>query len=158
MSRALPAAVPPAIRALLDADPADPIADGSTLLLLTVREDGWPHQAMISVGEAVVAGDDGLRLAVWPGSTSTRNLRQRRRGTLTAVLDGVAYTLFLEVDPTGELETPLAGKLARFDARVRAASADEAPYATLDSGVRFTLKDPPTVLARWREVREALRR
>ena len=37
------------------------------------------------------------------------------------------------------------------------ASADEAPYAVLESGVRFRLKDPPAVLARWAELREALR-
>jgi len=158
MSRPLPAAVPPAVRALLDADPGDPLADGVTLLLLTVRDDGWSHQAMISVGEVVAVGEDALRLAVWPGSTSTHNLRERRRATLTAVIDGVAYTLFLAVEPCGELETPLAGKLDRFDARVRAASADEAPYATLESGVRFRLKDRDSVLARWREAREELRR
>ncbi|MBB4661836.1 pyridoxamine 5'-phosphate oxidase family protein [Conexibacter arvalis] len=157
MSRALDPVVPPPLRALLDADPGAEAADGFTLLLLTTRADGWPHQAMLSVGEVACAGDDRLALAVWPSSSSTANLRERGRATLTAVVDGVSYLLRLDVREAGELATPLGGTLARFDARVVAAVADEAPYARLEDGVRFTLNDRDATLTRWREVKEALR-
>jgi len=164
VSRALEPVVPAPLRRLLAADPGDPAVAGFTLLLLTVRDDGWPHQAMLSVGEVALASggaDDGLALAVWAASTSTRNLRARRRATLTAVVDGVAYALFLRVHEAGAL--PVHGgspgtTLARFDARVAAASADEAPYARLEHGVRFTLVDPDGTVARWRAAREALAR
>lgn len=153
MSRALEPRVPARLRALLAADPGADAVDGFTLLLLTVREDGWPHQAMLSVGEVALAdgAEDRLTLAVWPGATSTANLRERGRATLTAVVDGVAYALFLAVAPAGEV-----GRLARFDARIEAASADEAPYATLESGIRFTLKDRDETIDRWRQTRAAL--
>ena len=156
MSRLLDPRVPAPLRALLDADPDDPAVDGFTLLLLTTRADGWPHQAMLSVGEVACVAPDRLALAVWPASSSTENLRERGRATLTAVVGGVSYLLRLAVEEAGELRTPLAGTLARFDARVAAVSADEAPYARLDHGVRFTLRDRDATLPRWREVKGAL--
>jgi hypothetical protein len=151
MSRPLDAVVPAPLRALLDADPGDAAVDGFTLLLLTTRADGWPHQAMLSVGEVAAAAEDRLTLAVWPGATSTANLRERGRATLTAVVDGVAYALFLAVEAAGEV-----GRLARFEARVEAATADEAPYARLESGIRFALNEREETIARWRATREAL--
>ncbi len=156
MSRQLEPVVPAALRGLLDSDDLA-AAEGFTLLLVSVTADGWPHMAMVSVGEVVVAGDDSLRLALWPGSTATRNLTPSGNATLAAVADGTSYSLRLAVTRAGEVETPLAGQLARFEARVEGASADEAPYAVLESGVQFRLKDPPSVLARWAELRQALR-
>lgn len=151
MSRPLDPVVPPALRALLDADPGDPAVDGFTLLLLTTRADGWPHQAMLSVGEVAVLAGNRLALAVWPGATSTANLRERGRATLTAVVDGVAYALLLTVEPARDV-----GTLACFDARVVRATADEAPYARLDHGVGFTLTDRDATIARWRATRGEL--
>jgi hypothetical protein len=156
VSRQLDPVVPAALRELLDSDDLA-AAEGFTMLLVTVTDDGWPHVAMVSVGEVVATSDETLRLALWPGSTATRNLTPDGRGALAAVVDGTSYSLRLGVGRDGEVETPLAGQLARFEARVESASADEAPYAVLESGVRFRLKDPPAVLARWAELREALR-
>jgi hypothetical protein len=155
MSRALDPCIPPDVRAALDAEPEAFL--GLTLLLLTVAPDGWPHQAMISVGEVVARSETELALALWPGSTAARALAAGGPATLTLVLPPTAYALRVEARPAGEVETPLAGRLARFAATVVAASADEAPYATLLSGVSFSLNDRDQVLARWREVREALR-
>ena len=156
MSRQLDPVVPPALRELLDSDDLA-AAEGFTMLLVSVTPDGWPHMAMVSVGEVVVVSDDSLRLALWPGSTATQNLTPDGRATLAAVVDGTSYSVRLAVSRAGEVETPLAGRLARFEARVEGASADEAPYAVLESGVRFRLKDSPSVLARWAELRQALR-
>jgi hypothetical protein len=156
VSRQLDPLVPPALRERLDSDDLE-TAEGFTMLLLTVTDNGWPHMAMVSVGEVVAEGDDSLRLALWPGSTATRNLTPSGSATLAAVVDGTSYSVRLAVTRDGEVETPLAGQLARFEARVDGASADEAPYAVLESGVSFRLKDPPAVLARWAELRQALR-
>lgn len=154
MSRALEPRLPPSVRALLDADPVEAV--GQTILLL-VDAGGWPHQAMISTGEIVARDDTALALALWPDSTASRALAAGGRVTLSLVLPPTAYLIRAEVAPDGELETPLAGRLARFAGTVVAVRADEAPYATLESGVTFSLHDPDQVLARWREVREALR-
>jgi hypothetical protein len=131
--------------------------EGLTFLLLTVREDGWPHVAMLSVGELVALDATELRLALWPGSTATANLARSGKATLAAVLEETSYTTHISAERVGNLETPLAGALARFHARVEQASADVAPYAVLESGVRFRLTDPQETLARWSEVRSALK-
>jgi hypothetical protein len=156
VSRRLDPVVPPALREVLDSDDLA-AAEGFTMLLVTVTDDGWPHMAMVSVGEVVATGDESLLLALWPGSTATRNLTPSARATLAAVVDATSYSVRLAVTRAGEVETPLAGQLARFEGRVEGVSADEAPYAVLESGVRFRLKDPPAVLARWAELRQALR-
>lgn len=153
MSRALEPAVPAELAAAIGADPAQ--AEGFTLLLLSMVE-GWPHQAMISVGEVAVLDRDRLALALWPGSSAAAALTATARATLTAVVPPAAYELRLEARRVADLETPRAGKLARFLAVVRAASVDEAPYATLEAGVSFSLHEPEKTFARWREVRAAL--
>jgi hypothetical protein len=156
VSRPLDPVVPAALRALLDSDDLAS-AEGFTMLLVTVSEDRWPHLAMLSVGEVVADGDESLRLALWPGSTATRNLTPGGHATLAAVVEGTSYALRLAATRAGEVSTPLAGELARFGARVEGATADEAPYAVLESGVRFRLKDPDETRARWAELRAALR-
>jgi hypothetical protein len=156
VSRQLDPLIPPPLRELLDSDDLAS-SEGFTMLFVTVTADGWPHVAMLSAGEVVATDDVSLRLALWPGSTATRNLTPSGQATLAAVVDGTSYSVRLSLARAGEVSTPLAGQLARFEARVEGASADEAPYAVLESGVRFRLKDPPAVLARWTELRQALR-
>jgi hypothetical protein len=154
VSRALDPVVPEAVARALGAEPIPD--DGLTVLVLAER-DGWPHLAMISRGEIVVAGERALSLALWPTSSIARALTEHGRATLSLVVDGTSYALRVTARPAGALTTPLAGTLARFEAEVVSASADEAPYATLESGVTFTLHDPEATLARWAEVRAALR-
>jgi hypothetical protein len=158
MSEALEPVVPRPVSDLLDGALDAPGAVGFTMLLVTVRADAWPHVAMISLGEVVAAGEDRILFALWPGSTTTANLAAGRRASLLAVVGGSSYTLRLETMPAGELATPLAGRLACFAGRVAAAARDEAPYAVLESGVRFRLKDPEATLPRWHEVRRGLTR
>jgi hypothetical protein len=156
MSRQLEPEVPAPLAGLLESD--DLVgADGFTMLLMTTTPGGWPHLAMLSVGEVVPKSGDRLRVALWPASTTARNLTPEGRATLAAVLDGTSYSLRLKVRRTGDVATPLAGTLARFDAGVEGASADHAPYAVLESGVRFRLLDPAASQARWAELRAALR-
>lgn len=153
MSRELEPLVPAELAAALGGDPAE--SEGLTLLLLSVV-DGWPHQAMISVGEVVALDRRRLALALWPGAGTTAALTKTGRATLTVVLPPVAYALRLALSRVDDQETPLAGRRARFVAEVAAASADEAPYATLESGVAFRLHEPEKTFASWREVRGAL--
>jgi hypothetical protein len=152
MSTLLDRMVPPTLRAALDRDDHE----GFTMALLTVTEEAFPHQALISVGEIIVLDDTDVRLATWPSSTTTRNMARTGRCALTAVVDGVAYTVLLALVPHGELSLP-GGGLTVVDGRVVEASADTAPYAVLESGIRFRLNDPATVLDRWTTTRLLLR-
>jgi hypothetical protein len=149
MSRELPAEIPAPVARALDADPLPD--DGLTILVLTER-DGWPHLAMISRGEIVTTGPRTLRLALWPTASTVPALEAAGRTTLSLVVDGVAYLLRVLVQ-----RGPDVAHLARFDAEVAGVLEDEAPYATIASGVTFTLHDPPAVLDRWARTRAALR-
>ena len=148
MSRALEAVVPPALVELLNAEPR---AEGTAILVLTVREDGFPHQAMVSIGELAALDSGRLALALWPDSTTAANLKRTNALTLAVVIGATSYSIRATAQQREDV-----GRLAGFELTVVGANADEAPYATLTSGVRFRLNDPDEVLARWREVREAL--
>lgn len=154
MSYPLDPELPATLGALLDKDELVD-SEGFTILLISICDDGWPHITMLSVGEVVVAGriPFGLR----SGWVAKPYLTPQGHAILSAVVAGTSYSLRLNALRAGEITTPLAGTLARFNARIDGASGDNAPYAVLEAGVRFRLKDPLQSFARWREVRAALR-
>jgi hypothetical protein len=153
MSYQLDAVVPPAVRRALEAEPATD--DGFTILVLSSAA-GWPHLAMVSGGELICADDRLLLLALWPTSTACANVSDTRRATLCAVIEGVAYSLRVTGRRLADISTPMAGTLACFGLEVDSVFGDQAPYAELESGVRFRLLDPDTTVARWIETRAAL--
>jgi len=151
MTTELGPSVPARLRAEIDGD-----ADGFTILLITVGDGGWPHVAMISAGELVVVDDRTLRIATWPGSRTTANLTATGRATLSAVADATAFALRISTHRGDDLAIPGDPTLACFDAVVDSATADRAPYADLETGVRFRLRDPDAVRRRWARTRRAL--
>lgn len=153
MSYRLEPVVPEPVRRALEAEPATD--DGFTILVLS-SAGAWPHLAMVSRGELICADDRRLLLALWPTSTACSNLSQMGRATLCAVLDGVAYSLRVKCRRLTDIRTPLAGTLACFGLEVDSAFGDQAPYAQLESGVRFRLLDPGATVPRWVEVRAEL--
>lgn len=148
MATVLEPVVPQGLRRELD----DDANEGFTLALLTVADGGWPHQALISIGEVVVLDDARLRLATWPTSMTTRNMSATGRCALVAVVDGAVVTVRLQLTARGTV-----ADLTAFDARVVEVRSDTAPYATVETGIRFRLTDPGQALARWRSTREVLR-
>lgn len=154
MSRELEAAVPEPVRRCLQDEPERQV--GLTILVLSELESGWPHLAMVSVGELVVAADGRLALALWPTSTCAANLARTGRATLAVVADGLAFSLRCRVDA----ELPIAGgedpAMRGFVLRVIAVTEDAAPYADLLNGVTYRLHDAAATLARWRRTRAAL--
>ncbi|KHF32723.1 hypothetical protein CM49_05008 [Paenibacillus sp. P1XP2] len=55
------------------------------MFLMTVTEDGWPHNAMVSVGEIVALDKKTLRIALWPGTNTTQNCIRSGKAVLVAV-------------------------------------------------------------------------
>lgn len=155
MSHELDPLVPGALRRELERDPA--VDDGFTILVLTTAGD-WPHLAMVSRGELVCTDERRLLVALWATSTACRNLSAAGQATLSAVVDGVAYSLRVRARRLDDLTTPLAGTLACFALEVDSVFGDEAPYARLESGVRFRLLDAGATVPRWVEVRAELAR
>ncbi len=155
MTKELDTSLPAPLRRLLDGERLESKV-GETFVLVTINEEGWPHLALLSVGELFSPASDEVRIALWPGTRTTANLRRGGRATLAAFLDGTAYYIELEVEPLAVAARP-GDSLARFRARVRRSRADRVEYADLVSGVRFSLRDPDQVLAHWRHVVDSLR-
>jgi hypothetical protein len=129
---------------------------GLTFLLLTTGPDGWPHVAMLSVGEVLATSAVDVHLALWPASGASANLRRQRMATMMLVSGGSGYYVRMRVREMPDLELQ-GSKLAHFAGSVEEVLLDEADYASLVSGVTFQLHHEDVVLKRWRIVVEALR-
>jgi len=150
MSRSLGKELPDTLRdALLNTVPSD-------IAVLLITSSGFPHVSMLSWGELFLANAGTLRLALWPGSTATKNLTGNSSAALTAVLGGSNYTVAFSARRRADLDLPGAGKLACFDGHVEDVREDTVGYAVITSGIRFTLNDPESVARKWQEKRAAL--
>ncbi|SDM66863.1 hypothetical protein SAMN04488137_1345 [Fictibacillus solisalsi] len=127
------------------------------MLLMTVTQDGWPHNAMVSAGEVVAHDKENLRLALWPGTTTTKNCIRTKKAFLMAVYKGKVHYIRLALSPLGILEDA-KHPLERFSAKVELYKEDQAKYADITTGIQISLKNPPAVLTRWKEtIQETLR-
>ena len=158
MSRSIGTNLPVALSGLLDgSDLAS--KEGVTALLLTMTDDGWPHLAMLSVGELVAVGPGSMRAALWPTSTATRNLTTTEQATIALVHKGVAYYVRCRSHRGDDLDVPSSDAgLAYFALEIADILEDVVPYAELTGGITFRLADTEQSLPRWRERVEALRR
>ena len=130
---------------------------GLTVQLLTTDEAGWPHMAMLSVGELVADNARRLRAALWLTSSSTRNLEREHRALLAIVHDGAGYYVRLTARRGPDLDMGDDGRLATVALDIEDVQEDVVNYATLTSGIGFTLHQPDQVLARWQRTIAALR-
>jgi len=120
------------------------------MLLMTVTEDGWPHNAMVSVGEVVALDKKTLRIALWPGTNTTQNCIRNGKAVLVAVYKGKVNYVRLSLKRIGILEGA-KHPLERFSAVVASFKEDVAQYADITSGIRIQLKNADEVLTRWEE-------
>lgn len=140
--------LPPALLALLDGSlPASHLHQA--IRLSSVGDNGWPYAAQLSLGEILGLTPRQLLFAIWPHSTTTQNLRRDGRITLALVLNDAVIEVQAQASARAETLTDLA--LAVFRAEVKQVIAHRAPYATVVSGLTFSLKDEAAALARWRE-------
>ncbi|WCT55526.1 pyridoxamine 5'-phosphate oxidase family protein [Paenibacillus kyungheensis] len=123
--------------------------------LLTVNEDGYPHQAMVSVGEVIATDSNHLRLALWEGTTTTGNIIRTGQALLTLVWQGVSYALRLSLTPLPALPEATYAR-ARFVATIEHIREDTAKYATLTSGITIELHQAENVLERWQHTLQEL--
>ncbi|MBE9916252.1 pyridoxamine 5'-phosphate oxidase family protein [Paenibacillus donghaensis] len=120
------------------------------MMLLTVTEEGWPHTAMISVGEVIAVDSKRLRLAIWPDTTTTNNIIRTEKATLALVYGGAAHYIKLALRRLPELPDAQHPR-ERFEAEIISARSDVAVYADLTTGIQIDLKDESSVIERWRE-------
>jgi hypothetical protein len=156
MSRSLGSTLPSVLQRMLDGtDTATRV--GFTLLLVTVESAGWPRIALLSVGEILAPDDSTLHLALWPGTTTTRELTRSGQATLSCVVDGAAYSVHAHFRRGEDLKVGSMDH-AYFVGRVDECLVDEVSYAKLTGGVEFELPDIDAVLPRWQATIESLRR
>jgi hypothetical protein len=127
------------------------------MMLLTVTEDGWPHNAMISVGEVIALDEQSFRLSLWQNTTTTLNILRTGKATLVVVYDGIVYYMRLALERLEDLQNA-KHPLQRFTAAIISYREDMAKYADITSGIQIQLKDPDSVLKRWKETLEELGR
>jgi flavin reductase (DIM6/NTAB) family NADH-FMN oxidoreductase RutF len=149
-----PETVPSGVRRLLDGTGlAEKV--GTTLLLVTVGDDDWPHIAMLSPGEVLVTEDDGLALALHASSGTCRNLRRDGRALVSVVAEGVAYRIRIRAQHVPE--PPLPGADALFTAGVERIDEDRVGYARVLHGTTYELVDEERTVERWTAKLDRLR-
>jgi hypothetical protein len=126
-------------------------------LLSTSGEDGEPRIAMVGLGEVYAPDDRRLRFALWPGTSTGRNLRSGRPVLFSAIAPDLVY--YLRGTPA-EIAAPDGVELDFFEMTVTSVESDAHPGMPVTSGITFEVTgDQETtagVLADWRRQRELL--
>lgn len=155
MPRSLGGVIPDPLRAELTGD--DLAAGvGRTYLLLTAAGDGWPHVAMLSVGELLAGAGPNLGLVLWPGSQTTASLTENGIATLMAVVPPATY--YLRLRGRRLADAPVQAKpRAIFAAVVEEALEDVVAYAEVTAGIDFKLADVDATISAWLAAVEVMR-
>ncbi|GGA30856.1 hypothetical protein [Paenibacillus physcomitrellae] len=122
---------------------------GEALILSTVSEDGWPHTAMLSVGEVVAVSGSRLRIGLWPATATSSNMARTGQALLVAVYQGRVSYIKLKVKPPLPALQESDYPRDRYEAEVVQVKQDAAKYAEIVSGIQIALHDPVEVISRW---------
>ncbi|WIV20695.1 pyridoxamine 5'-phosphate oxidase family protein [Paenibacillus polygoni] len=125
-------------------------------LLQTVNEDGWPHSAMISVGEVLAADPYTFHLMLWPNTMTTINLMRSKKAQLVIIYEGLVYYIKLQIKHHSAVLSDIhTGE--RFSAHIHALKIDKAKYAKIETGIQVKLHNPDSVIDRWQAQVEILK-
>jgi len=122
--------------------------------LMTADDEGWPHVAWLGPAEIVPLNNVRIALAIWPSSTTKRNL-EGGRAVLQIVANGSVQRWRLLVESLGPFPVN-GGELAAFRAVVDRVVEDQVGYAQVLSGPTYRLDDPARTIERWRRQASAL--
>lgn len=148
-------AIPEALMTLLSGEKLKD-KQREAFLLQTVNEDGWPHSAMISVGEVLAADPYTFRLMLWPNTITTINLIRSNKAQLVIIHEGLVYYIKLRTKHHSAVN-PDVHIGERFSARIHALKIDQAKYAKIETGIQVRLYNPDTVIERWQAQVEVLK-
>jgi hypothetical protein len=149
------AALPPAIMSLLGGDRLEEL-DGEGFCLVSVDASGWPHLALLSVGEVLAVSPSELRLALWQSSATSANLERGSGALLVVVTEGAAWHIRGRASSLGQI-TAAGEELAAFRFDAGEIIEDRVGYADAVGGLPFRLRDPEKAHRRWGATLEALR-
>lgn len=130
---------------------------GPAAVLVTEGADRFPHPCIVTPGEIVAGDASTMRLALYPESSASRNLRERRVGTLCLADGGFGYYVKAEAEVFAT-DDPALRHLAVFTLRPRHVLQDGEAGAEVTSGFRFRdLAGDDHCLAGWEPIVAALR-
>ena len=153
MSRSLGNQLPASLLPLLDGQNI-PSKTGFALLMTSIDGRGFPHPALLSVGEVLAPSPTELRLALYANSSTSNNLRRSGAFTVSLAHGGMGYYVKATAR---ELPDALPG-LAAFQAAVDEVLEDGEPIAQVTSGFTIQLTgDGSRVVNAWEQTVAALR-
>jgi hypothetical protein len=154
MARGIGSELPESVLAILGGSRIEE-AVGRTFQVLTTDENGWPSLSLLSVGEIVAVSPTVVRLALWPGSTTTANLTRSGMATVVLLAGGVVHYIRLRATRGGDAAVE-STTFAYFEGRVEGVFVDQVPYARVVGWITFDLLKPDAVIASWRATIRAL--
>lgn len=128
---------------------------GLAYLLVTTDDDGTPRPCMLSVGELLAPDAQHIRVALWPGTTTSKNLSRGSRVLFCYVAEGSVVYAKGVPRPMG----PGPGsKLERFEIAVDKVESDLHQGMPVKETIRFEIQDgdPSDIASQWRSQLESL--
>lgn len=129
---------------------------GLAYMLVTTDEDGTPRPCMLSAGEILVPNDRHVRVALWPGTNTARNLARGGRALFSYIAPG---TVIYVKGSSKALGPGPDSKLERFELTVDSVESDIHAGMPVKETVVFEVDDLDTskVAASWERQLAALR-
>lgn len=129
---------------------------GLAYLLVTNDNDGTPRPCMLSAGEILAPDDKHLRVALWPGTNTSKNLTRGGRTLFCYVAKG---TVYYAKGTSRSLGPGPGSKLERFELSIDAVESDIHAGMPVKETVVFEVEgmDTSKVASDWQRQLDALR-
>jgi len=128
---------------------------GEAISISTVDADGWPHAAILSVGEVLAIDKQHLRFAIWAKSGTVRNIERTGLVSLALAHEGGLWEIHLKAKRIADQSD--SPKLAFFNAEIKDVRIHKVDYADVMANVTYRLHEPEKVIKRWSKQIEELR-
>lgn len=127
---------------------------GRAWLLVSVDEDGVPRPCMLSAGELLALDAQRIRVALWPGTRTSRNLARGSPVLICHVEPG--SVIYVKGRPRALGRDPRT-RLERFEVAVQAVESDEHSGMPVTQGISFRIEgDRAATVASWEAQLRAL--
>lgn len=128
---------------------------GPAYLLVSADPDGNPRPCMLSAGEILATDDRHLRVGLWPGTHTSRNLA--RGAPIVFCFVGPGTVLYIR-GPVRALPDVAGARLSRFEIDVDSVESDVHPGMPVTQTIVFEVeRDRSAVAEDWAKQLETLR-
>lgn len=125
------------------------------MVLQSITSEGYPHSAMVSVGEVIALDSEHLRIALWPQTHTSISLAEKRKSNLIIIYNNMVSYLELDITLLPSLDNEVYER-TRFEATIKSIRQDIAKYADITSGITVEMHEPEQVLNRWNIILQEL--